>query len=97
MIQTQKIIYIVQPLFFDFRGNASVHRSKRTPASRSPNLYPLPNFRVGERVSYESLPHPKATDRDGASVMLNRTSNQNMVSESAHEAQKGNSSYQRIK
>ena len=86
-------------MFFStfFRGDASVHGSKWAPTSRSPNLYPLPNFRVGERVSYESLPHPKATDRDGAPVMFNRTANQNMVSKSTHEAQKRNSSYQRIK
>ena len=92
MVKLLKFIFLIF-----FRGNASVHRSKRAPAPRSPNLHPLPNIRVGERVSYKSLPHPKATDRNGTPAMLNRTSNQNLVSESTYEAQKRNSSYQRIK
>ena len=58
--------------------------------SRSPNIHPVPNTRAWEGIPLQPLPHPSAKDRNRPRPLPDGTPGQNMVPESAHEAQERN-------
>ena len=76
------------------RWYASIHGGKWPPEARPSDLYPLPDVGAGEGVSHESLPHEATKDRNGPPTLPFRTTNQNLVSKSKNEAQKGDPYHQ---
>ncbi|KAL3279858.1 hypothetical protein HHI36_017364, partial [Cryptolaemus montrouzieri] len=72
-------------------------RCKRIEAERSPNIHKVPNPGVRKRIPHKPLFDAAEEDRNGARVMSDRKTNQNMVSKQADEAQEGDSGDQRIK
>ena len=79
------------------RWYASIHGGKWPPETRPSDLHPLPDAGAGEGVSHESLPHEATKDRNGPPTLPHRATDQDLVSESKNEAQKGDPGHQRAK
>lgn len=70
-------------------------RGKWPSKERASNVYEIPDPRTRKRVPHESLPDTAAPNRDGARPLPHRAADKNLVPESPHEAQKGNTGHQR--
>ena len=90
---------IINLLFFLLicRWYASIHGGQWPPETRPSDLHSLPDAGAGEGVSHESLPHEATKDRNGPPTLPHRATDQDLVSESKNEAQKGDPGHQRAK
>lgn len=70
---------------FDF----VVRRGKRNAQARPTDLHALPDSRAGKGIPHEPLSHQAEADRDGTRTLPDGTANQDLVPESANEAEKG--------
>jgi hypothetical protein len=72
-----------------------ISRSERlSPPSRSPDLHPLPDARVGKRVSLQPLLDETSQDRNSTRTMSHRETDQNLVPKQEDEAKEGTESRQ---
>ena len=56
---------------------------------RQTDLHQIPNIRTGKRVSFQSLSHAKAADRDRPRLVPHGEANKNLVPKSSNEMEKG--------
>ena len=74
----------------------SIHEGQWThQETRSSDLHPLSDFRAGTGVSHQSIPHKATKDRNGSPNFPHWTTDQDLVSESKSENQKGDYGNQR--
>lgn len=64
-------------------------RGNRLATARSPDVHSLSDARAGEGVPHESLLNQTETHRDGTRPLPHRATDQDLVSESAYEVEKG--------
>lgn len=68
----------------------NIFRSEWLPeAQRSANVHAVPNTGIRKRISLQSLSNATTTNRDRACTLPDGTTDQNLVPESANEAEKG--------
>ena len=68
----------------------SIYEGQRTHQETRPSdLYPLSDVRAGAGVSHQSIPHKATKDRNGPSNFSHWTPNQDLVSKSKSQNQKG--------
>lgn len=68
----------------------NIFRSEWLPeAQRSANVHAVPNTGIRKRISLQSLSDATATNRDRACALPDGTTDQDLVSKSANEAEKG--------
>lgn len=60
-----------------------------SPSTGPTDVHPLPDARAGERVPLQPLPDPPTKDRNCARPVSDRAADQNLVPESADEAEEG--------
>ncbi|KAK1129167.1 hypothetical protein K0M31_020297 [Melipona bicolor] len=63
--------------------------SERNAQARPTDLHALPDARAGEGIPHEPLPHQAEADRDGTLALPDGTADQDLVPESADEAEEG--------
>lgn len=65
------------------------YRSERNAQARPTDLHALPDARTRKRIPHEPLPHQAEADRDGTLSLPDGTADQDLVPESADEAEEG--------
>jgi len=74
-----------------------VRRGERNAQTRPTDLHALPNSGAGEGIPHEPLSHQAEANRDGTRALPDRTTNQDLVPESANEVEEGDSGDQGAK